>query len=124
MREHRRLGGVDAVHAYLARLDALEQRAHAVDVERLVQRVGDRLAHEHVVGDLDRADGFSWHAAACGNTAAMRSSASMRWIGGGFFRPLRNRSTSSDRLRFQRHRARNIGESRMACSACPRPCGS
>ena len=57
---------------------------------------------------------FSWHAAACGNTAAMRSSASMRWIGGGFLRPLRNRRTSSDRLRFQRQRARNIGESRIA----------
>ena len=55
VREHRRLGGVDAVHGDLTRLDALEQRAHAVDVERLVQRVVDRLAHEHVVGDLDRA---------------------------------------------------------------------
>ena len=29
--------------------------ADAVDVERLVQRVVDGLAHEHVVGDLDRA---------------------------------------------------------------------
>ena len=57
---------------------------------------------------------FSWHAAACGNTAAIRSSASMRWIGGGLRFPPRNRSTSSARLRFQRQRDRNIGESRMA----------
>ena len=34
---------------------ALEQRLEPVDVERLVQRVVDRLAHEQVVGDLDRA---------------------------------------------------------------------
>ncbi len=47
---------------------------------------------------------FSWHAAAWGNTAAMRSSDSMRWIGGGLRLPLRNRSTMSDRLRFQRQR--------------------
>ena len=60
---------------------------------------------------------FSWHAAACGNTAAMRSSDSMRWIGGGLRRPLRKRSTISERLRFHRQRAWNIGESRMACSS-------
>jgi len=30
---------------------------------------------------------FSWHAANPGNTAAMRSSDSIRWIGGGFFFP-------------------------------------
>ena len=58
---------------------------------------------------------FSWQAAACGNTAAIRSSASMRWIGGGLRLPLRNRSTISERLRFQRQRAWNIGESRIAC---------
>ena len=33
----------------------------------------------------------------------------MRWIGGGLRRPLRNRSTMSDRLRFHRQRAWNIG---------------
>ena len=60
---------------------------------------------------------LSWQAAACGNTATMRSSASMRWIGGGFFLPPRNRSTISERLRFQRQRAWNMGESRMACSS-------
>ena len=63
---------------------------------------------------------LSWQAAACGNTAAIRSSDSMRWIGGGLRRPLRNRSTISDRLRFQRQRAWNIGESRMACSSVSR----
>ena len=40
----------------------------------------------------------------------------MRWIGGGLRRPPRKRSTSSERLRFQRQRAWNIGESRIACS--------
>ena len=40
----------------------------------------------------------------------------MRWIGGGLRRPLRKRSTISERLRFQRQRAWNIGESRIACS--------
>ena len=63
---------------------------------------------------------FSWQAAACGNTAASRSSDSIRWIGGGLRRPPRNRSTISDRLRFQRQRAWNIGESRMACSRVSR----
>ena len=43
------------MHGDVAALDALEQPAQAVDVEGLVQRVADRLAHEHVVGDLDRA---------------------------------------------------------------------
>ena len=57
---------------------------------------------------------LSWHAAACGNTAAIRSSASMRWIGGGFLRPPRNRSTRSARLRFHRQREMNIGASRNA----------
>ena len=41
----------------------------------------------------------------------------MRWIGGGFVRPPRKRSTISERLRFHRQRAWNIGESRMACSS-------
>ena len=56
MREHGRFGRVDRVHAHDAGLDAFEQRAQSVDVERLVQRVADRLADDHVVGDLDRAD--------------------------------------------------------------------
>ena len=53
MREHRRFGGVDRVHTHRARFHALEQLAQPVDVERLVQRVVDGLAHDHVVGDLD-----------------------------------------------------------------------
>ena len=47
---------------------------------------------------------FSWQAARAGKTAAMRSSASIRWIGSGFFRPPRKRRTARDRFRFQRHR--------------------
>ncbi len=39
----------------------------------------------------------------------MKSSACMRWMGGGFFLPPRHRSTSSDRLRFQRQRDWNNG---------------
>ena len=57
---------------------------------------------------------FSWQAAALGKSAAIRSSASIRWMGGGFFRPPRNRSTISARLRFQRQRDRKIGWSRTA----------
>ncbi len=63
---------------------------------------------------------LSWQAAAWGNTAASRSSDSMRWMGGGLRRPPRKRSTISDRLRFQRQRAWNMGESRMACSRVSR----
>jgi hypothetical protein len=44
----------------------------------------------------------------------------MRWMGGGLRLPLRNRRTISDRLRFQRQRDWNIGESRMACSKVSR----
>ncbi len=50
--EHRRLGRVDAVDPHLSRLDPLEEGVEAIDVERLVERVADGLAHEHVVGDL------------------------------------------------------------------------
>src|SRR4029453_4694255 len=59
---------------------------------------------------------LSWQAAAPGKTAAIKSSDSMRWMGGGLRFPLRNRRTINDRLRFQRQRDWNIGESRMACS--------
>ena len=57
---------------------------------------------------------FSWQAAAPGNTAAMMSSASMRWMGGGLRFPPRLRSTTRARLRFQRQRAANMGESSTA----------
>ena len=65
----------------------LEQRLQPVDVERLVQRVVDRLAHEQVVGDLDRAGGVVLAGGGLGNTAAIRSSDSMRWMGGGLRLP-------------------------------------
>ena len=58
---------------------------------------------------------FSWHAANVGNTAAIRSSDSIRWMAGGFLRPPRIRSTARARFRFQRHRAANIGEVSTAC---------
>ena len=54
VREHRGLGGVTAVHGDVTRLYPAQQRAHPVDVEGFVQRVGDRLADDEVVGDLDR----------------------------------------------------------------------
>ena len=61
---------------------------------------------------------FSWQAAAWGNSAAIRSSASMRWIGGGFLRPPLKRSTTSERLRFHRQRLWNMGDGgdSTACS--------
>src|SRR5260370_1129620 len=58
---------------------------------------------------------FSWQAASVGNTAAIRSSASIRWIAGGFFFPPRIRRTASEVFRFHRHRAANIGEGSTAC---------
>ena len=58
---------------------------------------------------------FSWHAASVGNTAASRSSDSMRWMAGGFLRPPRIRSTASARFRFHRHRAANSGDVSSAC---------
>ncbi len=57
---------------------------------------------------------FSWHAARAGNTAAMRSSASMRCTGRGFFLPPRKRRMASDRFRFQRQREANMGEASTA----------
>ncbi len=60
------------------------------------------------------APAFSWQAASAGKTAASRSSASMRWIGGGLRRPPRWRSTTRARPRFHRHRTWNMGDSRSA----------
>ncbi len=57
---------------------------------------------------------FSWQAAASGNSAAIMSSDSMRWMGGGLRLPLRNRSTMSARLRFQRQRDWKTGWSSTA----------
>ncbi len=57
---------------------------------------------------------LSWHATSAGNAAAIRSSASMRWMGGGVRRPPRWRSTRSARPTFQRQRTWNIGATSAA----------
>ena len=58
---------------------------------------------------------FSWHAASTGNTAAIRSSASIRWMAGGFFRPPRIRRMVSEVFRFHRQRDWNNGAVSTAC---------
>ena len=60
---------------------------------------------------------FSWQAASAGKIAAIRSSASIRWMGNGFFLPPRKRKMASERLRSQRQRDVNIGEASTACSS-------
>ena len=110
VREHRRLGGVDAVH--LRRRPPPSARGARAGRRRRVLRAACRRpsgGRARGRGSRSARSRCSWHAAACGNTAAMRSSASMRWIGGGFLRPPRNRSTSSARLRFQRQRGLEHG---------------
>ena len=109
--QHAGLGGVDEVEAHGALLEPAHQRLEAVDVHGLVEAVAHRLAHERVVGDLDRdrPERCPGRRRASGNTAAIRSSASMRWMLSGLSRPPLRRSTASDRLRFQRQRAGNIG---------------
>ena len=57
---------------------------------------------------------FSAQAAWSGNTAASRSSARMRWIGGGTSVPPRKRGMASAREAFQRQRAVNMGASSSA----------
>ena len=57
---------------------------------------------------------FSRHAAASGNTAAIRSSACMRCSCGGTFEPPRLRGTASEIVVFQRQRVANTGASRNA----------
>ena len=54
VREHRRFGRVAAMDGDVAGFDAREEGPQAVDVERFVERVGDRLADQQVIGDLDR----------------------------------------------------------------------
>ena len=81
-----------------------------------MQCVVDRLAHDDMWSGISTGPTrLSWQAAACGNMAAIMSSASMRWIGGGLRRPPRKRSTSNERFRFHRHREMNIGASSTAC---------
>src|SRR6266702_4217734 len=60
---------------------------------------------------------FSGQASWSGNTAAIKSSASIRWSGVGTFLPPRNRSTAGARVAFQRQREPNIGASSMACTS-------
>ena len=57
---------------------------------------------------------FSAHAFWSGNTIAARSSACMRWMGGGTLRPGAQRGTASDTLAFQRQRMGKMGESSRA----------
>ena len=45
---------VDGMHLHCAALDGAQQCAQAIDVERFVERVVNRLAHDQVIGDLDR----------------------------------------------------------------------
>ena len=86
--EHRGLGGVDAVHRDRARCGcAPTSSVEPGEVHRLGEAVVERLADDRVVGDLDRRRStFSWQAASCGKIAAIRSSASIRWIAGGRWR--------------------------------------
>ena len=63
---------------------------------------------------------FSRQAAASGNTAAIRSSASIRWICGATLRPPRARGTASEMVVFQRQRVLNTGASRNACTSTSR----
>ena len=58
---------------------------------------------------------FSAQAAWSGNTAASRSSASIRWMGGGTRPPLRRLGTASAREAVQRQRTPNSGTPRSAC---------
>ena len=56
VRQNRRFGRIATMDSDFARLDTLQQRSNAVDVQRFMQRVVDSLANEHVVRDLDGAD--------------------------------------------------------------------
>ena len=55
VRHRRRLGGIARMHRDLAGLDALEHALEARDVHRLFEAIGERLPHECVVGNLQRA---------------------------------------------------------------------
>ena len=63
---------------------------------------------------------FSRQAAASGKTAAIRSSASIRWIGGATLRLPRARGTASEMVVFQRHRVLKTGASRNAWTSTSR----
>ena len=54
MRQHRRLGRVDEVHAHRAALHAAQEGDEPVHVHGLVQAVEEGLAYQHVIGDDHR----------------------------------------------------------------------
>ena len=95
-----------------ARLERLEQAPRARP--RRSPRAGSRTSSAAPSGDRGsrraRRRRSPGSAASAGNTAAIRSSASMRWMGGGLRRPPRWRRTMSARPRFQRQRTWNIGD--------------
>ena len=101
---------------------AREHAREAVDVHRLVQAVVDRLRHQRMVGDRDRAGAHvvARTPSCAGKTAASRSSARMRWSGIGTFRPPSKRSSASARVAFQRQRVPNIGAASAACARSSR----
>ena len=55
MTERRRLGRVDGDRLDLSALDGAQHLGQAREVHRFGEAVADRLAHQHVVGDADRA---------------------------------------------------------------------
>ena len=63
---------------------------------------------------------FSAHAIWSGNTTATRSSACIRWMGGGTLRPPMRRGTASDTFAFQRQRMLKMGASSSACTSTSR----
>src|SRR5216117_2568009 len=100
----------------LQRMDA-EDLIAAVFPDQLAcpnNLVGDREIPDHPLVNQTR---FSGQASWSGNTAAIRSSASMRCSGVGTFLPPRARSTARARVAFQRHREPNIGASSIACTS-------
>ena len=121
VRERGRLARVAEVDAHARRSPSL--RAGRRGPPRRRPRSGSRRASgARAGGRAARPDrcAFSWQAASAGNTAAIRSSASMRWIGGGTRLPPRWRSSTSERPAFQRQRTAQAGASRSACASVSR----
>ena len=100
VRERRRLGRVAGDAARTSPASMPSSSAHEpVDVHRLVQAVVHVWRTSGWSGiSMRPGAAFSWQPASAGKTAAIRSSASMRWIGGGFLLPPRMRSTASARF--------------------------
>ena len=113
-RERRRLGQVARDDPDRAGLRCRAAAARAVDVHRLVQAVGDRLADQRMVGDLALADEVLGAGDLVGEDRAIRSSAPMRASCGGTFLPPRKRGSASATPATQRQRVVNIGASSSA----------